>query len=274
MEKVVTIKQSLLAAKNLGIESFEAEILLAQILKKDRAYLYTYPETRLSNAESLAFQQNITKRKQGLPIAYIMQEREFWSLTLHVSPDTLIPRHETELLVEIALAYSQENLKVLELGTGSGAIAIALAHERPNWQITAIDNSIAALAIAKSNKAKYNLTNINFLHSDWFSEIPDKYNIIISNPPYIAVCDPHLDQGDLRFEPQGALSSGPDGLDALRLIIAHSSDYLLRGGILILEHGYTQAALVAALFTQNNFSKIKHYHDLSNHLRASSAIII
>lgn len=250
----------------------DAEILLGYCLKKTRTFLYTYPEKILAPDQQEMYQQLISKRAEGQPIAYLTHSREFWSLPLSISKDTLIPRPETELLVELSLSLikSNEPVNILELGTGSGAIAIALALERPDWQIIACDINEASLAVACQNVQHYGLSNVQMVHSDWFSSLgPTKFNAIISNPPYIASSDPHLEQGDVRFEPKLALISGPDGLDAISHLIENSYKHLLPGGVLLLEHGFQQKAAVALLLAQQGYENIQCWKDTQGNDRVS-----
>ena len=249
----------------------DAELLLAKILNKPRSYLYTWPEQCLSQDQYPRFLSAINRRAAGEPIAYLTGHREFWSLDLQVSPAALIPRPETERLVEIALErLPATSCKAVDLGTGSGAIALALASERPNWNITGTDISAAALDIARDNAKTLELASLTFLASDWFEDLPERdYELIISNPPYIPNQDPHLDQGDVRFEPQSALTSGADGLQDLRQLIASATEYLHSNGWLMLEHGYDQAKPVAQLFNQAGFTSIQTYHDLAQQPRVT-----
>lgn len=249
----------------------EAEILLCHCLKVNRAYLLTWPEKALTEAQAVEFFALVERRKAGEPIAYLLGYKEFWGLKLNVSPATLIPRADTETLIEIALQKLAQHAKpqILDMGTGSGAIALALASEIPDAQITAIDASPAALAIAQANSQHLNL-KVNWLLSDWFSKLNDqKFDCIVSNPPYIEQQDVHLTQGDLRFEPASALSSGLDGLDDLRLIISQSPNYLNQQAWLFVEHGYNQADAVKQLFSQTGFQSIACQVDLAGNPRVS-----
>lgn len=244
----------------------DAEVLLAHVLNQTRSYLFTWPEQVLSDSQTETFHRLIAHRLQGRPVAYITGIREFWSLSLKVSSDVLIPRPDTELLVETALKLfpHDQALQIADLGTGSGAIAIALAHERPHWQITAADKSPAALVIARHNAERHQLANITFIESNWFSTLPAaKFHAIISNPPYIADSDPHLSEGDVRFEPQAALISSQGGLADLAKLITEAKIHLLPGGRLLLEHGYQQAQAVRNSMEQAGYRDIQHGEDLA-----------
>jgi release factor glutamine methyltransferase len=250
----------------------EAEILLCHVLNKNRAYLYAHVEELVSSSQLAAYENLMAQRTQGTPIAYLIGIREFWSLQLKVNQHTLIPRHETELLVELALEKipNQPNVRILELGTGSGAIALAIAKERPHWHVVASDVSAEALIVAQENAQRYKITNISFYHSDWFEQIPQQqYHAIISNPPYIAESDPHLLEGDLRFEPRNALASSQEGLADLQWIIKNGYNYLLPQGLLLLEHGYDQKLNVRAILKELTYENVQCWKDLSGHDRVS-----
>ena len=273
----MTIQSALAHGKACLVDDPEAvraaEILLQHILAVPRSYLYAHTEQALSDEQSSSYQAMIQQRLQGMPIAYLIGHRSFWTLDLKVNSDTLIPRPETELLVEQILAAtdSKRAYSVLDLGTGSGAIAIALASERPHWQITACDQSKAALQIAQQNAQQFQITTIQFIHSDWFQAFSEQqFDIIVANPPYLTSSDPHLYQGDLRFEPLSALASGKDGLDDLRIIIQNSCNHLNEHGLLIVEHGYDQGIAVLELFTQSAFRNIQSAKDWQGHLRTCS----
>lgn len=249
----------------------DAELLLCHILNCQRSYLYTWPEKRLENTQVLAFRELFQKRQQGHPIAHLIGEREFWGLPLKVTPDTLIPRPDTEVLIETALSLLPAGLqspKILDLGTGTGAIALALKSELPNSEVTAIDFSEAALQVAKTNSEELNLT-IKTIHSSWFEKLPagEKFDLIASNPPYIEDNDEHLTLGDVRFEPITALTSGEDGLDDIRLIAKQAIDYLLPAGWLILEHGYNQSKAARDILKQNSYQNIETRQDYGHNDR-------
>lgn len=243
----------------------DAEVLLCYALKKDRNYLYSYPEASLTTDEKDLFESLINKRLEGIPIAYLVGEREFWSLQLKVNSSTLIPRPETELLVELSLEAlkSKKEAHILELGTGSGAISLALAKERPELQILAVDKSKEALAVAKFNADNYQLNSIEFAYSDWFKEIDSKqsFDLIVTNPPYIADNDPHLKEGDLRFEPLTALASGTKGLDDIEQIIKEALSRLNIGGSLLIEHGFSQKLAIQSMLKDYGYKKIESWKD-------------
>lgn len=250
----------------------DAEILLAFLLKTTRTSLYTHPEWQVTPTQWQEYQNLIQQRVEGHPIAYLIGTREFWSLPFQVSTDTLIPRPETELLIELTLTLLSKTskAKILDLGTGSGAVALALAKEQPTWEIQAVDISEAALTIARNNAAALNLPQVQFSQSNWLSEIkPQCFDAIITNPPYIAENDPHLEEGDVRFEPRQALSSGPEGLDAITEIICSGINYLQPNGFLLIEHGFCQKNAIANLFRQAGYSNIKHWSDWQGHDRVS-----
>ncbi len=250
----------------------DAEILLCTVLRCERSHLYAYPEMELSNPLIESLNKLIVLRSQGQPIAYLAKQKEFWSISFNVTEDTLIPRPETELLIETALKFIPTNskIKILDLGTGSGAIAIAMASERPSAKITATDISDKALKIAKLNAKSHKIKNIKFEKADWFKIKDAKpYDVIISNPPYISNDDPHLTQGDIRFEPLSALASGEDGLDDLRTIISEAKNNLNKQGWLLVEHGYNQAEPVQQLFIENSFTSVSTIKDYGNNDRVT-----
>ena len=250
----------------------DAELLLAFVLDKPRSYLYTWPDRTVEQAQAERYLTLLERRKQGEPVAYLLGRQGFWTLDLEVAEHTLIPRADTELLVEatLALGAADAPLQVLDLGTGSGALALALASERSLWQVTGVDRIESAVALAQRNQQQLQLTNVQFLVSHWFSAIAgQRYDLIVSNPPYIADNDPHLQQGDVRFEPLSALVSGADGLDDIRLIITQAPSCLLADGWLLLEHGFDQAHAVRELLCQAGFVDVASQRDLSGHERIS-----
>ncbi|WP_299941481.1 peptide chain release factor N(5)-glutamine methyltransferase [uncultured Microbulbifer sp.] len=241
----------------------DTEILLGHILARGRAWLYTWPEYQLTPAQQSAFDGLLARRRRGEPVAHLTGEREFWSLRLKVDASTLIPRPDTELLVETALALCpQEKVRALDLGTGSGAIALALAAERPGWQIIAAERSGTALALAEENRRNLGFHNVEIHRSDWFAQLPpQRFALIVSNPPYIDSADPHLQQGDVRFEPRSALVAGRRGLADIEHIAACAGDYLEVGGWLLVEHGWQQAARVRKIFTAAGFIDVQSRRD-------------
>lgn len=264
-------------AASLALESsaarIEVQCLLQKVLQVQRVYLLTHPERELSAAEDAHYQRLLQRRLAGEPVAYILGEREFFGLPLKVTPATLIPRPDTELLVELAVQRIpvNEHCAVLDLGTGSGAIALAIAKNCPQAEVLACDASAAALKVAQENARALKINNVSFVHSDWFAEVGlQKFLIIVSNPPYIAEEDPHLAQGDVRFEPSSALESGVDGLDDIRRIISEASGHLQPGGWLMLEHGYDQAAAVRGLLESAGYAEVFSARDLAGIERVSA----
>ena len=255
----------------------DAEVLLAHCLNKTRTWLVTWPDKTLEQNQQDAFRQRLERRLKGEPVAHITGEREFWSLPLKVNRHTLIPRPDTELMIEVLLAaYPQDrDIRMLDLGTGSGAIALAMASEKPEWAITATDRSADALQIARENAEQLSIDNVRLLQGSWFDAIEQDataFDIIASNPPYIAEADPHLEQGDVRFEPRSALTSGDDGLDDIRLISQGAMHYLKSGGRLIVEHGFDQEAGVCDVFSRAGYQSITQYRDLAGNPRLTSGI--
>jgi len=267
-----TLKQGKQRLAGSESANLDTEVLLCSILNCERGKLYSHPEQTLSEKELNSFNELISLREQGHPVAHLCKQKEFWSLSFHITPDTLIPRPETELLVETALKQLpiDSEKHILDLGTGSGAIAIAIASERPSTKITATDKSENALKIARRNAETHNIKNIEFKNSDWFEKENNlSYDLIVSNPPYICNDDPHLKQGDVQFEPHSALTSGNDGLHDLRIIISESKKYLNKDAWLLVEHGYNQAEQVRELFIKNDFISVTTIKDYSNHDRVS-----
>ena len=252
----------------------DAELLLAHALGRDRSHLRAHPEAVLSAAQAHRYAELVEARRRGEPIAYLTGEREFWSLPLKVTPATLIPRPETELLVEQALALIpvDADWSVLDLGTGSGAIALAIAKERPHCRVTAVDISELALSVARHNAHRLGLSNVEFLQGDWFTPLTARhFQLIVSNPPYVGASDPHLLEGDLRFEPVQALTSGGDGLVDIRRIVAGAAAHLHAGGHLLLEHGFAQGEAVRGLLEAAGFAEVRSVLDLGGQERISLA---
>jgi release factor glutamine methyltransferase len=258
-----TVRQAL---AQCGIQPVDAKVLLAHVVGCNRAWLAAHETYGLTQDEASAFAALCNRRRAGEPVAYLTGTREFWGLTLSVTPDVLIPRPETETLVEFALSKLPRDrlLRVLDLGTGSGAIALALAHDRPQAEVLATDRSDAALAVARGNAQRLKLTNVAFAAADWYGGIPlGTFDLVASNPPYIGAVDPHLQEGDLRFEPSSALSPGVDGHSALRVIIGGARERLAPGGWLVVEHGYDQSEAVQALFRDAGFADVAALRDLA-----------
>jgi len=250
----------------------EAEILLGHALGRDRAWLYAHGDDVLEADAAIRFHALLSRRAAGEPLAYLVGRREFWSLDLAVTPDVLIPRPETELLVEIALRHIPQGREVdiADLGTGSGAIALAIASGRPRARVLASDKSEAALDVARGNARRLRIDNVECVAGDWCAALGDRrFALIVSNPPYIAEGDAHLDRGDLRFEPSDALIAGPDGLDALQAIAAAAPAHLLPTGRLMLEHGCEQGAAVRAVLRKNGFVEIFTACDIEGRERVS-----
>ena len=247
----------------------DCELLLCHVLDVDRTWLRTWPEKQVSSAQKSLFISLLDQRFEGMPIAYLVGSRGFWSMDLKVSTDTLIPRPETELLVEIALNLNLPRHSCgLDLGTGTGAIALALASERQDMQWIALDSQSGAVELAQANCKHQQLTNVTIFQSDWFDALQatnNTFDLIVSNPPYIAADDPHLVEGDVRFEPSSALVSGADGLDDIKIIISQSSAYLNTNGWLLIEHGYNQGQAVRDLMCAAGFSEVVTQQDY-NHL--------
>ncbi len=257
--------------------ALEAEVLLGEVLQRPRSWLYAHDRDTVTPGRQQRFFDLLRRRAEGEPLAYLLGQREFWSLTLQVSPDTLIPRPDTERLVELALQHMppehmppERPLQVVDLGTGSGAIALALAHERPQAHVLAVDRSLAALQIAQVNAQHLGLQRVGFVQSDWSEALGDaSCDLIVSNPPYLRLEDPHLQQGDLRYEPSVALLAGADGLDAIRHIVSTAPACLHPGGWLLLEHGFEQGAAVRQLLHDRGLSEVTTELDIEHRERVS-----
>jgi len=268
---VVTVQELLRSGSDLPTDSArrDTEILLCHCLGKPRAWLYTWPEKEVARDCARDFEKLLAQRREGVPVAYLTGEREFWSLQLAVSDATLIPRPETETLVAWALELALPNAaSVLDLGTGSGAIALALARERPRWHVTALDVSEAALQVARGNAVRTRLTSVHFVQSDWYQAVTgQRFSALLGNPPYIDGDDPHLALGDVRFEPRSALVSSDSGLEDLGRLVTGAPDQLLDGGWLLLEHGFEQANAVRAMLHDAGFSQVSTRRDMSGQQR-------
>ncbi|HTF97863.1 MAG TPA: peptide chain release factor N(5)-glutamine methyltransferase [Cellvibrio sp.] len=275
----ITVAQCLQLASELERVSDSArldiEIILCHILQKNRTWLFTWPEKVLDEEQQRLFSDYFRRRKNGEPIAHIIGQREFWSLPLAVNNSTLIPRPDTELLVEVTLELfardeSAQVRNCLDLGTGTGAIVLALASEKPHWQLLGVDKSIDAVALAEKNRKQLDFNHVNIQPSDWFTQIElREFDVIVSNPPYIDPQDPHLDQGDVRYEPRSALIADNYGLADIELIIRESWNYLRNDGWLLLEHGYDQGNAVRELLRVRGFVSVETRRDLGNNERIS-----
>ncbi|MDN6179978.1 MAG: peptide chain release factor N(5)-glutamine methyltransferase [Halomonas subglaciescola] len=257
----------------------DAEALWMHVSGRDRTWLYTWGDRTLGEAPCerfllARFDALIAARVQGLPVAYLTGEREFWGLRLATSRETLIPRPDTETLVEAALERADAPAgRFLDMGTGTGAVALAFASERPDWQVHGVDVRPEAVALARRNAASLELNNADFIHSDWFAALVDNpapaFELIVANPPYIAESDPHLARGDVRFEPRSALVAGDDGRADLRYLIDHAGAFLAAGGWLALEHGHTQATDVRGMLERAGYTQVASVCDLGGHERVS-----
>lgn len=249
----------------------DAELLLCHVLDKPRGFLFTWPEHRLTDAELTRFEALVSERCQGMPVAYQIGQRAFWTLTLATEDSTLIPRPDTETLVEAVLArVSEVPIDVADLGTGTGAIALALAAERPAWRVLGLDRSADAVALARRNASANDLARVHMIQSHWCDALAgNSLDVLVSNPPYIRSDDPHLVQGDVRFEPRSALVAGADGLDDIRQIVLQSVRVLRAGGWLFLEHGYDQAEDVALLLIDAGYLDTETVPDLAGQPRVT-----
>lgn len=267
----------------------DAKVLLADVFEQNLTYLITWHDKQLTENQLSAFNQMLDRRLAGEPIAYIVGVKEFWSLPFFVAPSTLIPRPDTETLIELVLAHhphdhSQKNLRLLDLGTGTGAIALALASENPNWRIHAVDFNSDAVTLAQRNAENLALTNVEIYQSDWFSAVSAastdsaqnselKFDIIVSNPPYIDEADPHLIEGDVRFEPKSALVADNQGLADIEHIVSQGKQFLASGGAIYLEHGYQQGKRVRDILTANGYQNAQTEQDLAGNDRITWACL-
>ena len=269
----------------------DAELLLSHVIDRPRTWLYTWGDRPIDDDDRARFDTLLARRAAGEPVAYLIGRREFWGLALETSPHTLIPRPDTERLVEAALALAAEPAgRLLDMGTGSGAVALAFACERPNWTVTGCDRIPEAVALAQRNALRLGIKNAHFMASDWFSDdglsddwfLSDqcsedqsaavqaqRFDLMVSNPPYLAAADPHLDEGDVRFEPRSALVAGGDGLSDLRHLVMTAHRHLVPGGWLLLEHGWNQANAVCTMLKASGYGEVHCQRDLSGQPRVS-----
>ena len=271
--ELITYGQQLLLSQSDSAK-LDTELLICFVIDKPRSFLLTWPERLLTKEQAQHFSKLMQRRVSGEPIAYILKMREFWSLPLEVSPATLIPRPDTEVLVESVLAHHEnEHLSCLDLGTGTGAIALALASERPHWQIEAIDYSHDAVLLAKRNGKNLTLTQVDFYQSDWFSEVSDdkRFDVIVSNPPYIDEKDHHLNEGDVKFEPKSALVAAEHGLADIKIIASQAIKFLKPGGFLYIEHGFEQSIAVQQILAELAYQPINTLKDYNDNDRITYA---
>ncbi|UPT14547.1 peptide chain release factor N(5)-glutamine methyltransferase [Buchnera aphidicola] len=264
------LKQTIKIFSNFEYPRFEAEILLSHVLKRSRSWIIVFDQIELNKFNQKILKNFVDRRSKGEPMAYILGKKDFWSLSLKVSPDTLIPRPDTEILIEKVLSkIDSDQTHILDLGTGCGAIALALASVCSSFQIEAVDNSHKAIKIAKTNALELSLNNVVFFYSDWFSHIDKKFNIIVSNPPYISLKEMKIFKKNLAFEPVNALLSKNNGLKDIELIIKKSKNYLFCKGWLFIEHGWKQKLQVQYLFKKYNFFSIQSYKDYGGNDRVT-----
>jgi release factor glutamine methyltransferase len=273
------IKQLLAMAREKLADSpsarFDAEILMAHVLESKRSFLYANPELELPYSRSEAFRKLVRQRAAGQPVAYLTGSAEFWSLPLRITPAVLIPRPDTESLVEAALSRipPQADWRIADLGTGSGAVALAIATERPKCEVHATDISRACIEVARDNANRLGLGHVHLHCGSWLEPLRGKFHVIVSNPPYIDADDPHLAQGDLRYEPRRALTPGADGMSAIRVITRHAGAILVNGGWLMFEHGWQQASATVEVMKDAGFTRIETFRDLQDHERVTGGQI-
>ena len=269
IEQIIRQSSQLLAPVSESAK-LDVELLLAKALGKDRTYLFTWSDKLVSSEDKSIFEVMFYRRIKGEPIAYILGQQEFWDLTLNTAQHTLIPRADTETLIEWGLELSEilpEQAKVIDLGTGTGAIALALAKENPSWQVQAVDLIPQAVELAKQNAEINNLNRVKIYQSSWFDQVDGEFDLIVSNPPYIDPDDEHLSQGDVRFEPKSALVADNNGLADLELIADQARQYLVNGGWLLMEHGYDQREQLQAILTQLGYQQVTTRIDLGGNPR-------
>jgi release factor glutamine methyltransferase len=269
-----TIGEALAAARR-DVDVSDARVLLCHVLGRNAAYLAAHADSTLTPKQSSAYENYVARRDAGEPVAYLIGRREFYGLELRVTPAVLIPRPETELLVDLALARipPQDEWRVLDLGTGSGCIALSIAHARPRSRVTAVDSAPDALALARENARSLGIGNVAFAEGNWFTPVAgERFDLIVSNPPYVAAQDPHLAQGDLRHEPRAALIGGLDGLDALRTIVAGALEHLRPRAALLLEHGHDQGAACRNLLEGAGIREVRSWRDLGGRYRVSGGV--
>ncbi|MEH6627173.1 MAG: peptide chain release factor N(5)-glutamine methyltransferase [Motiliproteus sp.] len=276
---LLTIAQALAHSASLGALSdspdLDLQLLLEQVLSKPRSYLYTWPEKLLTEPQQLHFEQLLARRQQGEPIAHILGRRDFWTLSLEVNSSTLIPRPDTERLVELALQLLANGpFKVADLGTGTGAIALSLASERPGWEVLAVDRVEEAVVLAERNRQQLSLNNVRVLQGSWCAPLLDEYrqnlDMIVSNPPYIDPQDPHLDQGDVRFEPRSALVADNAGMSDIETIARQALECLKPGAWLLFEHGYDQGLKVRQCLLELDYLQVETFTDLDDRDRVTA----
>lgn len=255
--------------------ALDAELLLCHVLKKPRSFLFTWPEKAVEESDRTHFFQLIEQRQQGQPVAYLLGHREFYGHDFLLSSDTLIPRPDTEILVDLLLEKlpAEAPVRLLDLGSGTGAIAISAALARPHWQVLAVDYLVSVLDLLERNVQRLGASNVTPMQSNWYAQLHGRFDAIVSNPPYIRADDVHLGRGDVRFEPRSALVAGEDGLDDIRLIINGAKDRLSGNGLLVLEHGYDQGEAVRALLVDAGFTQVETRRDLGDNERVSFAFL-
>ncbi|MDF1629091.1 MAG: peptide chain release factor N(5)-glutamine methyltransferase [Alcanivoracaceae bacterium] len=265
------LQQARQRLKQSDSAALDAELLLCHVLGKPRSYLFTWPEQQLDDSAAARFDQLLDQRQAGRPVAYLLGRREFYGHEFLLSEDTLIPRPDTELLVDLLLEKlpADTSCRVADLGTGSGAIAISAALARPHWQVLAVDYLVSVLDMVERNVQRLKANNVTPLQSNWYEKLDGLFHAIVSNPPYIRHNDKHLSRGDVRFEPRSALVAGEDGLDDIRLIVAKAPQYLQADGLLAVEHGYDQRQAVRLLFAEAGFEQIETRRDYGDNDRVT-----